>query len=99
MAVDGSYNVEMNSPMGTRTGSLILNTDGNSLTGTVYDEQGEHTLEDGKVAGDEFSFNLPVSTPMGEIKLSFKGSLSGDTVSGDVQIGDFGSYTFKGSRS
>lgn len=99
MAVDGSYNVEMNSPMGTRTGSLILKTDGDSLTGTVSDEQGEHTLEDGEVSNDEFSFNLRVSTPMGDINLSFKGSVSSDTISGDVQIGDFGLFDFKGSRS
>jgi len=99
MAVDGNYTIEMDSPVGVRTSNLILKTDGNFLTGTVSDEQGEHTLEDGTVSGNEFSFNLRVSTPMGDIKLSFKGSISGNAVSGNVQIGDFGSFAFKGNRS
>ncbi|UCD09735.1 MAG: hypothetical protein JSU79_03570 [Dehalococcoidales bacterium] len=99
MGVDGNYTVEINSPVGTRTASLLLRTDGNSLNGTLFEEQGEHILEDGKVSDNEFSFNVRAGTPMGEIKLNIQGSVNGDIVSGDVQIGDFGSFTFKGNRS
>ena len=99
VGVDGIYTIEINSPVGTRTGNLLLKTDGNSLKGTLSEEQGEHTVEEGKVTENDFSFNVRAGTPMGDIILSFKGSVNGDNVSGDVQIGDFGSFGFKGSRS
>ena len=37
--------------------------------------------------------------PTGEMKLDFKGTVSGDEISGQVQFGSFGSGTFKGIRS
>ena len=99
MAVDGNYSIEINSPMGTRPGSLVLKTDGNSLTGSLSAEQGEQALEDGKVSGDDFSFKAGVSTPMGNIQLAFSGSVSGENISGNVQAGDFGTFPFQGNRS
>lgn len=99
MAVDGTYNLEMDTPMGKRTSKLILKTDGGSLSGTHSDEMGENSFTDGTVSGDEFEFSMKVSSPMGEFQLSFKGTVSGDNVSGQVQAGDFGSFPFNGTRA
>jgi hypothetical protein len=35
---------------------------------------------------------------MGQMKLDFKGTVSGDEISGEVQLGSFGSANFKGPR-
>lgn len=37
--------------------------------------------------------------PAGEITLDFKATVSGNEISGQVQIGSFGSGTFKGTRA
>jgi hypothetical protein len=99
MAVDGTYNIEMNTPMGARPGTLTLKTDGDSLSGTFSGGQGEQSFQDGTVAGEEVAWSIQMSGPMGEMKLDFKGTVSGDDISGQVQLGSFGSATFKGTRA
>ena len=99
MAVNGTYNIEVDTPMGKRTGKLTLKTDRGSLSGTYTSEEGENSFKDGTVSGEEIAFSMKVNAPMGEIALDFKGTMSGDAISGQVQLGDFGSATFKGTRA
>jgi hypothetical protein len=40
-----------------------------------------------------------MSSPMGEMKLEFKGTVIGDKISGQVQMGSFGSSDFQGTRA
>jgi hypothetical protein len=98
MSIDGTFNLEINSPMGTRTATLMMKSEGNSLNGTFTDEQGETPLKDGSVTGEGFSFTVEITTPMGPIGLNFSGSVSDDSISGQVQSGQFGSFPFKGAR-
>lgn len=99
MAVDGTYNIEVDSPMGKRSGKLILKVDGGSVSGSYTTEMGEQSFQDGTVSGDDFAFSATMSSPMGEIKLDFKGTVSGDDISGEVQAGSFGTSPFKGTRA
>ena len=99
MAVDGTYNIGVDTPMGTRTGKLTLKTDGGSLSGTYAAEEGESTFTGGTVSGEGIEFSVQISTPMGKFNLGFKGTVSGDAISGEVQAGEFGSFPFKGTRA
>jgi len=99
MAVDGTYNVEMNTPMGTQTGKLTLKTDGDSVSGSYSGARGEQSFTGGTVSGDEASWSIQVSGPMGQMKLDFKATVSGDEISGQVQLGSFGSAKLKGTRA
>jgi len=99
MAVDGTYNINLETPMGNRPGKLTLKTDGGSLSGTFAAEGAENTFTDGTVSGEEIAFMAQVSTPMGQITLNFKGTVSGDAISGQVQAGEFGSFPFNGTRA
>ena len=99
MVVDGSYDLELNTQMGKRTGKLTLKTDGSSLSGNLVAEGNESSFTGGTVSGEEISFVVQLSTPMGQIGLGFKGTVSGDAISGQVQAGDFGSFPFNGTRA
>ncbi len=99
MAVDGSYKVDINTPMGTQSATLTLKVDGGSLSGTSVSSQGTQDFDGGTVDGNDFAFSMSLSGPMGQIQLDFKGTVDGDDISGDVQLGSFGSASFKGSRS
>ena len=73
--------------------------DGNSLSGSISSDQGTYRLEGGKVTGDEFEWSMQVNAPqVGELKVDVKGTVSGDEISGEAQLGGFGSATFKGTR-
>jgi hypothetical protein len=99
MAVDGNYNIDIETPMGKQSAKLTLNSDGDSLSGTLSGSAGEQTLSNGSVTGDDFSFSVTINGPTGEMQLNFKGTVSGDDVSGEVQLGSFGTASFKGTRA
>ncbi len=86
MAVDGTYNVQWSSEMGTSAGTITLKVDGNSLSGSLSSDQGTYQFEEGKVSGDEFEWSMQVNAPqIGELKVDVKGTVSGDDISGQVQ--------------
>ena len=99
MAVDGTYNIENDTPMGKQPGKLVLQSDGGSLSGTLSGQMGEQPFQNGSVNGDDFVFSVKISGPMGEMQLEFKGTVSGDAISGQVQAGSFGSSPFTGTRA
>ena len=100
MAVDGTYNIEVvTTPRGTRPSKLTLKTDGDSLSGTYEGLREERPFSGGTVSGNGVAWSLQMGGPMGEMKLDFEGTVNGDEISGEVQLGSFGSETFKGTRA
>ena len=98
MSVDGTFNLDIGSPMGTRIATLTMKTEGNSLSGTLSDEKGETSLQDPVITAEGFSFTAQTTTPIGPVNLTFTGSVNGDSISGQVKTGQFGSFPFKGVR-
>lgn len=98
MAVDGKWNVTMNTPMGARPGTLELSAAGSVLSGSYGGPQGSVPFSDGKVDGNEVEWSVTVPSPMGQMNLAFKGAVDGDSISGTVQLGTFGQATFSGTR-
>jgi hypothetical protein len=98
MAVDGKYNITIQSPMGPQQAELDLKTDGSALTGTQSGRQGSMAIANGKVDGDKVSWSLSITSPM-PMTLEFSGQVSGDSISGSAKAGAFGSFPFTGARA
>jgi hypothetical protein len=98
MAVDGTYNIEIDTPMGKQSSKLTLKTSGGALSGSMDSPFGTLEFSDGTVSGDQVAWNMEVSGPMGNIKLEYTGKVAGDDISGEVKAGGFGSSPFKGTR-
>ena len=101
MAVDGTYSIAISTPMGSRNAKITLKADGGALSGSITGEGYEgKEFDGGKVDGDKVSWSVTIPSPMGgDITLSFAGTVSGDEISGDVQLGSYGTNTFKGTRA
>ena len=99
MAVDGTWQLTLKTPMGDRPVTVMLNSDGNDLTGTFQSEQGDQEFEGGTISGDEATWSTMFNGAMGEMKLDFVGKVDGDVIDGTVQFGAFGSGTFSGTRA
>ena len=100
MAVDGTYNIEVQTQMGNQAGKLTLESDGDSLSGSFYSQMaGEQKFSGGTVTGDEATWSISVNSPMGQMKLDFKVTVTGDDISGQVQLGSFGTGNIKGKRA
>ena len=98
MAIDGKWNLTINTPMGAQSSTLEVKAAGASLTGTQTGAQGSQAIDNGSVNGDEASWSIDIVVPM-PMTLSFKGKVAGDKMSGTVTLGAFGDSTFMGERA
>lgn len=98
MSAAGTWNIVTKSPMGSQEGTLTLEVDGDTLTGKMSGAQGEIELEDGKVDGDAVSWVANLTQPM-PIKIEAQGTVDGDSISGSMKLGAFGTANFEGTRA
>ena len=98
MAVDGNWNLTLNTPMGERTASLSVKSSGGTLTGTQAAEGDSAEIFDGTVNGDDVAWKISITNPM-PLTLSFTGKVAGDSMSGEMGIGPMGSFPFTGTRA
>lgn len=98
MAVDGDWNLTMTTPMGERQATLSLKQAGGALTGTQGADGNTAEIFDGTVSGDAVNWKVSITNPM-PLTLEFIGTISGDSMSGEMGIGPMGSFPFNGVRA
>jgi VCBS repeat-containing protein len=95
MAIAGTYNVEMTTPMGKQTGTVVLQEDGSGIYKTA---RGDANFK-ATVSGDKLTWQQTVPSPMGgTLTLTFNVTISGNDLSGTVQLGSFGNAPMKGTK-
>ena len=99
MAIDGTYDIQIDTPMGAQSAKLMLKTDGDVLSGSVESQMGSSEFSGGTVNGDEVAWMMKIKTPMGEMDLEYKGTVNGDDIAGELKVGSFGTSPFKGKRA
>jgi len=55
-------------------------TAGDKLTGTMSGRQGDLEITDGKVKGDEVSFDVTMNMQGNTMKMTYKGKVAGDEI-------------------
>jgi hypothetical protein len=98
MAIDGTYNLTMQTPMGNREVKLVLNASGSDLSGEFQSPQGASAVT-GSADGAKVNFSTNFTGAMGPMELKFDGTHEGDGISGTVQFGAFGSGPFTATRA
>jgi hypothetical protein len=64
----------------TRETTFMFKQAGSQLTGTMSGRRGDTQIQDGKVEGDNISFTVTLSFGGNEIKLLYKGVVSGNEI-------------------
>jgi hypothetical protein len=98
MAVDGTWNLVVNTPMGAQESTLVISASGATLTGTQSAGSGEGRPIEGTVDGNDISWTASITKPM-PMTLEFSGTVDGDNLTGNVKLGMFGSAPFTGTRA
>ena len=66
--------------------TFVFKVDGTKLSGeTTSEMMGKSTITEGQVDGDNVSFTINVKFQDNEMKLTFKGKVSGDSLKFDVE--------------
>ena len=97
MVIDGTYRIEIDTPMGKQKASVELKTDGCLLSGVADTPLGKKDFS-GTVDGSDIAWQIEISSPLGKMKLEFTGTVSGSNISGQAKAGSFGCFPFCGAR-
>lgn len=95
--VTGAWDITVESPQGTMSLSAAFKQDGEKLTGTQTGQMGEIALE-GTVKGADIAFVIVINMQGQDMTITYTGKVDGDTMSGAIEFGSFGSSTWAAKK-
>ncbi len=98
MALTGTWNMTMKSPIGEQKALLTLTESGGALSGSLGSGGDSTPLDGALIDGQSVSFAAKITKPM-PITLAFAGKLEGDAITGEVKFGGFGAGPFTATRA
>ena len=97
MAVDGAYDCVAKTPMGDQKGVFTVISSGDRFNGTFAGMMGSLDVKDGVVAGNKLSWKMEMTIPM-PMTLECEAEITGESLTGTMQLGAFGAAPFTGTR-
>ena len=95
----GQWNCVVNSPLGEQQSVLTVNDNGDGTwSGTNAGAMGSLDCENGKVDGNTITWTMDMKVPM-PMTLECDATIDGDTLTGGVKAGMFGTSPMKGTRA
>jgi len=91
---NGKWNGEVTTPRGTQVLVFDFHVDGATLTGKVTTPRGSTDITNGKVDGDNISFDQVMSFNGNDMTINYTGKVDGETIKMTRKVGDFGSSDF-----
>jgi hypothetical protein len=95
--VDGTWDTTVKSPLGDQKMTLTVKTDGGTFTGTNAGAMGSTDIS-GTVDGNTIKWTMNITVPM-PMSLDCAATADGDTLTGTVGAGAFGSFPLSGTRT
>ncbi len=101
-SVAGKWKTQFDSQIGVQKYTFDFKVDGNKLTGTATGERemGTNTvvITEGKIATNEITFVEPLKFQDNEIRIEYKGIISGDEIKFHRKVGDVAEEDFVAKR-
>jgi hypothetical protein len=94
----GDWKFELDTPMGHQSLPAKLTQNGEEVTGTAVSPLGAEGPVSGTCKANVLTLAQKLQSPMGEIQLDWTGTVTGNTISGNVKFGDMGNGAFTGSK-
>ncbi len=91
--VTGTWKMTSQTPRGERVSDITLVQEGEKLTVTSKDRDGNDVKSEGAVKGTDITWTTKRQTPRGEFTLTFTGKVEGKTMSGTTSFGQGGEFT------
>lgn len=95
--IGGEWELVAQTPRGEMISTVTFEQNGESLTVKMVNERGE-TTGTGTIKGSDVEWTVTRSTPRGDLTMTYKGKVEGNTMKGQVQIGDFGTSEWTAKR-
>jgi len=97
--VAGAWNCVVKSPLGEQQSVLTVNDNGDGTwTGTNAGAMGALDCNNGKIDGNTITWTMDMKVPM-PMMLECDATIDGDTLTGGVKAGMFGTSPMTGTRA
>lgn len=84
--IEGTYEIQVHTPMGVQQGTLNLFIENESLCGTIMNTKGSSEFKGGTVVNNEVQFDTKIKTPMGRLKAKITGIIENDMFIGSAKL-------------
>ncbi len=97
--VSGTYQAQVNTPIGAKEGTLTLEEQGGALSGSLHVLGGDTPIQNGSIDADgNLSFSGTLQVPfIGALPFTFEGTYRDDAISGTA-VTKMGAIQIAGSR-
>ena len=96
--IDGTYNIEFNTPLGRKNGTVVLRTEGDVVFADIDAPIIGKRHGEGRVDGNTFAAEGSEKIKLaGKINYNLKGEISGDDLYIDIQSNK-GAFKLQGTR-
>ena len=97
--VSGTWEFTMQTPRGDdRISEVSIEQDGEKIKVTMEGFQGDEIIGEGTVKDNKIEWTMNMSSPRGEFSITYSGTVDGDKMSGQAQMGDFGSMEWTAKK-
>ncbi|MCL2286588.1 MAG: hypothetical protein FWC32_09535 [Firmicutes bacterium] len=97
MSVVGTYKVSADTPIGRRTFEISVFEGGDGHSGILKTEERTYELDKVKVNENNFTFQVNLKLPMGDVYATFDCNVHEDMISGEV-ITAFATVDIRGQK-
>jgi hypothetical protein len=98
MSVSGTYECVIKSPMGDQKSTFTVTADGDSFSGSMAGGMGSMDIPSGTVEGNTLRWQMNMTVPM-PMTLDCDATIDGDSLTGNVKAGAFGTFPLSGTRA
>jgi hypothetical protein len=96
---NGKWTADITTPRGTQTITLTFKVDGSAVTGTISSPRGDSDISNGKIDGDNISFDQVMSRNGNDFTINYAGKIDGDTIKFTRTMGDRPPVEFTANRA
>ena len=93
----GDWEITMNTPQGANTVGLSLTLTGDKVGGEMSSPMGAVPVT-GTAVGNGVKLTADINIQGMALQFGIDGNVDGDTIAGNVKVGDFGEFPFTGKR-
>ena len=98
MAIEGVYNIKLQTPLGFMKAVVEMHEEGGTCSGQITCLDSKAPFENGEVNGSHFKFHAVMPTPIGKINFDMEGSVDGDSFQA-ITDSTLGHITVTGERA
>jgi hypothetical protein len=93
----GMWDLTIETPQGSRTGTAVLKADGDNISGSMKRQQGDIPLT-GTLKGNDITLVYSIKFQDQDLKITLTGKADKDSMKGDADFGGFAQGTWSAKR-